>query len=78
MSTRPNLKPKDLVLWAVYSNPSDHPGKFVVWRWEIGPQKMQRAIEPEGVFDTLEQARGLIPQGLAHFNWPRPVKEIWF
>lgn len=46
--------------WAVYKDPSDYPGKFVVRRF-IG---MNAKKEPEVVADTLDEARRVIPAGL--------------
>jgi len=51
------------ITWAVYENPSDYPGKFVVRRWKNDvPEK-----EPVRVVDSLAQAREHIPIYLAMF-----------
>lgn len=42
-----------LVVFTVYENPSDYPGKFVVRRW-VG---MDPSPTPEYVEDSLEMAR---------------------
>lgn len=51
--------------WAVYRNPLDYPGRFVVRRWVIVPGlPLQSDPEPLAVVDTLEAARAAIPPGL--------------
>lgn len=60
----------ELITWAVYCNPRDFPGRFVVREWmasdgQVIPGRLL------GVTDTLEQARSLIPAGAVRME-PRP------
>lgn len=70
-------QPLALMAWAVYKDPSDYPGKFVVRRF-IG---MNAKKEPEVVADTLDEARRVIPAGLIcvpRLNGDDPViYEVW-
>lgn len=52
-----------LIVWAIYENPSDHPGKFVVRRW-VG---LTPDLEAK-VCDTLAEARTAMPAGLFRMN----------
>jgi hypothetical protein len=45
------------ILFAIYKNPSDYPGKYVVRRWEGLVADRQPVI----VADELKQAREAIP-----------------
>lgn len=48
-------------IYVIYKNPSDYPNKFVVRKWWLNkPQK-----DVLRVSDTLEDARGAIPEGMA-------------
>jgi hypothetical protein len=73
--------PASLVMWVVYRSPSDYPGKFVVRRWSIA-DALEPELKPEGVVDTLEEARDLIPPGLVCLDrLPSDdpvIKEVWF
>ena len=66
-----------LTLYVIYNNPSDYPGKFVVRRW-IG---LQACAEPEGVFATLNKARGILPIGSVSVSpqeYDDPcIAEVW-
>jgi len=77
-------KPVDM--WVIYVNDSDHPGKYVVRRWELVPP----GIEPSNpmkktadytVCDTLVQAHKAIPDWASSlvpslYDEPQAV-EIW-
>lgn len=66
----------ELVAYAVYENPRDYPGKFVVRRW-VG-------LKPDSdctVHETLEEAHASLPAGLhcideRSFGDP-VVREVW-
>jgi len=68
---------KGLVIWVVYDNPTDYPDLFVVRKW-INEQP----LEEVQTFQTLEEAREYIPDGL--FRLPRlevdapVIVETWF
>lgn len=47
----------EFILYAIYFNPLDHPGKYVVRRWE----GLKPDIEPIIVTDELKEAREAIP-----------------
>jgi len=56
-----------LVIWTVYENPSDYPGKFVVRAWEaINGKPVPR--EDCTVSDTLDKARASVPEGLVRMD----------
>ena len=72
--------------FCIYFNPSDFPGRFVVRRWRIfsnreGRMQIEPDKEPEGIVDTIEAARALIPCGLCQI--PRApqddpsIVEVW-
>ena len=50
-----------LVMFTIYHNPSDYPGKFVARRCTILPGAVAMDDEPLAVADTLEAAREAIP-----------------
>ena len=56
------------VVWVIYEDPSDFPGKFVVRRRMVladGAEKVAR--DPDAVVDDLESARAAVPDGLMVF-----------
>lgn len=53
--------------WTIYFNPKDHPGKYVVRRFEIG-KALTRPTNDMFVADTLDEARALLPIGLLCFK----------
>lgn len=71
-----------LVMWTVYSNPSDYPGRWVVRRARVYAGAVVPEATPVAVTDTLEAARAAIPPGL--FRQPRypeddpVIAEVWF
>lgn len=77
--------PDDILLWnyAIYENPRDFPGKFVVRRWAIvrGGMEPLPEAEPLGVVDTIEAARALVPQGLYPLGRQEQddavIREVW-
>lgn len=52
-----------MILYTIYKNPLDYPGKFVVRRWLVGPSVIH-SKELVAVVDSLEDARKAIPEGL--------------
>ena len=58
-----------LTQYAIYANPRDAPGKFVVREWRIMRGVIDPVIGKGWVADTLEAARLLVPAGL--FPLPR-------
>ena len=66
-----------LSLWTIYWNPSDHPGRYVVRRFELD-QPTAEAFVCLG----LAQARALIPPGLYRQerdpNDDPVIVETWF
>lgn len=68
---------RELIMYTVYDNPTDYPGKYVVRRWKL----LNAEADPLIVADTLEEARAAIPPHL--FCIPRQpeddraVKEVW-
>jgi hypothetical protein len=53
-----------LVNWVIYERPSDYPDKFVVRRWELRGTEEIVPDQECRLADSLEEARGLIPDGL--------------
>jgi hypothetical protein len=52
-----------LTLWTIYFNPTDHPGKYVTRAFHV--IKGEREPVPDKavhVFDTLDEARSVIPE----------------
>lgn len=43
--------------WVIFFNPTDYPGKYVLRRFQVGPGTVTPEAEPDGVFETLEDAR---------------------
>lgn len=48
-----------LILWVVYFNPSDFPGKWVVRKWILDQPTHEHFLA-----DSLEGIRSAIPKGL--------------
>lgn len=70
----------ELLMYAVYENPRDFPGKFVVRRWCV--RDGQIVASPDAsTADTLEGARARVPQG--YVRTPRyrsddpAIVEVW-
>lgn len=58
-----NLDMDHLIVWTIYDNPLDYPGKVVVRAFTITPGE----AVPSGTYhicESIEQARRLIPEGL--------------
>ena len=66
--------------YAIYNKPKDHPTKFVVRQWIIGPGTVN-AGPMICLADTLEEARKSVPEGLVllpRFDDDDPViEEVW-
>lgn len=50
-----------LIMFTIYKDPTDYPGKFVTRRCAILPGSIAMDDEPLAVVDTLEAARDAIP-----------------
>lgn len=50
--------------FAIYQNPTDYPGRFVVRGWTWTASSLAPDAEPTAVVDTLDAARAAIPAGL--------------
>lgn len=66
-----------IILFVVYENPRDFPGKFVVRRWlDTVPE-----AKPLTVCEQLDQARAVIPAGAANIGRFRDddpaIREVW-
>lgn len=82
---RVDVREEDVILstFAIYSNPTDFPGKFVVRRWVVvhGEDQPLATLAPTIVCETLDAAREALPPGLFPFL-PTPeddpkIVEIW-
>lgn len=49
-----------LSMLTVYENPSDHPGRFVVRKWDLTSGQLRAAAAPLAVVLTLEEARDAV------------------
>lgn len=75
------MKDEIVYIFAVYKNPKDYPGKFVVRRWSIDKIGV-RYGELLAVEDTIENARALgVPKGLIRIgrqtNNDPCIEEMW-
>jgi hypothetical protein len=52
-----------LQMWTIYWNPKDHPGKFVVRRWDVTAGSMKPS-HSYALAPTLDLARAHLPDGL--------------
>lgn len=63
------------VIYAIYNNPADFPGKYVVRKWNGEAPGSSR------VCHTLEEARSAIPRGLTnigrHVGDDPCIEECW-
>ena len=70
-----------MIMYVIYVNPRDFPGKVVVRRWGIEMEGPAAEDEPMLVTDSIEQAREALPPGL--FNARRSpnddpvIAEVW-
>jgi hypothetical protein len=69
----------ELVTFAIYDHPRDHPNSFVVRRWAVrGGQSVPGEMRLAG---TLAEARGLLPPGLHNLGrYPSDdpcIVEVW-
>jgi len=66
-----------IILYVVYENPTDYPGKFVVRRWLDSVPELA-AVR---VCEQLDQAREAIPRGAANIGRMRDddpaIREVW-
>jgi hypothetical protein len=70
-----------VTIWAIYNNPSDYPGKWVVRGYGVGTNGSAHRHEDCIVADSLPQARAALPPGLynlgrAAFDDPA-IHESW-
>lgn len=75
-----------LYQWAVYEDPADYPGKWVVRRFAITQTgnaivSIEKDAEPLIVADSLDEARKVIPQGAyclgRHPDDDPVIFEVW-
>ena len=66
--------------WAIYFNPTDAPGKYVVRRWVIGRGTLTPDANAQYA-DRLEDARGHVPSGRVCLprlpDDERQIVEVW-
>lgn len=55
-------KPDALIIFTVYFNPKDYPGKYVVRRFVISGPVPIPCPEPIAITDTLDSARAAVPR----------------
>lgn len=55
---------EQLIIYTVYHNPLDYPGKFVVRQHLIGKNTVEAFQEIFCIGDSLEEVRNKIPLGL--------------
>ena len=55
----------DLLVWAVYNSPTDHPGKFIARPYSI---RRQVALRCHLTADSLDQIRRLLPPGVVRLD----------
>ncbi len=55
----------DLLIWTIYSSPSDYPGKFVARPHSV---KREVALRCHLIADTLDEIREKLPFGLAQLD----------
>ncbi len=60
--------PEAMSIWTITASPSDHAGKHVIRRHEIGADGQPGPTDEHHVCDTLDQARGFVPPGLVCFE----------
>ncbi len=76
------IEPPTLVVWVVYRNPRDYPGRYVLRRWWIDGTGLLRAeLEPRWTATNLAEVRKQIPEGRVRLD-PDPndaaaICEIW-
>lgn len=62
----------ELVIWTIYLNPLDAPGKFVLRPWTIRDGK---PVPGEArIYEDLDEARAQVPPGLSRLD-RNPVDE---
>lgn len=70
-----------MICYAIYENPVDCPGKFVVRRWSASIHGAVADAQPHAVTNTLEEARQTLPSGLVMSEaWPGDdpvIAEVW-
>lgn len=58
------LDPDTLVMYVIYDNPRDHPGKFVTRMWISSQTSGPMPTSTHSIHDTLDQARSAVPNGM--------------
>ena len=70
-----------MIQYVVYWDPADHPGKWVVRRFQIGPGTIEAQAEPVIVCDELHTARRRIPSRLVRIEPDKRdhpcIREVW-
>ena len=86
MNTRTNSEPTGvppLEMWAIYENPSDHPGKYVARKWSVRDGRKEPAPELACIVGaTLEDVRSRLPAGMHRMDRmpgdDKVIVETWF
>ncbi len=52
---------RPLLMFTIYENPTDYPGKFVARRFAVTAAGVMPEPDPLAVVDTIEEARAAIP-----------------
>ncbi|HVF05283.1 MAG TPA: hypothetical protein VNA20_10610 [Frankiaceae bacterium] len=69
----------EVIYHVIYFNPEDAPGRYVLRRWHQGENGTQPG--DSAVFDSLEDARAALPEGVELTNFPEPdpvIVEVWW
>ena len=70
-----------MIMYVVYVNPRDFPGKVVVRRWGIDADGPAAEDEPMAVTNSLNEARDALPDGLIKIrrspNDDPVIAEVW-
>ena len=72
--------PDILVIWTVFANPRDHPGKWVLRGFRVGRRQIQPMADCV-VAETLDAARVALPPGVVqlgrHITDDPAIYESW-
>lgn len=72
----------ELVVWVIYDNPTDYPGRYVVRAQRASAAGVVVDPWPAAVVGSLDEARAAVPHGLyclpASPDDDRTIVETWF